>query len=81
MATTKERILISLTPDMSRELAKRAKRERSPKATIASRLLQSAIDEVGDEEDRFLSAAGARALKANKRWYTHGEVWGAKRGR
>lgn len=78
MAATKERILISLTPDMSRELAKRAKRERSPKATIASRLLQSAIDEVGDEEDRLLSAAGARALQTSRRWYTHEAAWGMK---
>lgn len=76
MATTKERILITLTPAMARELAVRAKREKSPKATIAARLLQNAIEDISDEEDRHLSVIGDRILVATKRWYSHEEVWG-----
>jgi metal-responsive CopG/Arc/MetJ family transcriptional regulator len=78
MATTKERILVTLTPDMARELSVRAKREKSPRATIATRLLRDAIDDISDEEDRYLSAAGDHILATTKRWYSHEEVWGKK---
>jgi len=81
MATTKERILITLTPDMARELRIRARQEKSPKATIAARLLQGAIDDISDEEDRYLSAIGDRILATTKRWYSHEEVWGKKSGK
>jgi len=40
MTTTKERILVTLTPDMSRALKAIAKRERMPKATVASLLIR-----------------------------------------
>ena len=43
MATTKERILITLTPHTARELTLRAKREKSPRATIAARLMEQAL--------------------------------------
>jgi len=76
MATTKERILITLTPEMSRELKARAKREKSPRATIATRLLRDAIEDISDEEDRYLSTVGDQILAATKRWYSHEEVWG-----
>lgn len=78
MATTKERILLTLTPDMARELRVRAKCEKTPKATIAARLLQDAIEDISDEEDRYLSALGEKRLRETKRWYNHEEVWGKK---
>ncbi|MDP1707066.1 MAG: hypothetical protein Q8L30_00685 [bacterium] len=78
MATTKERILLTLTPDMARELRIRAKYEKTPKATIAARLLQGAIEDISDEEDRYLSALGEKRLKETKRWYSHEEVWSKK---
>ncbi len=81
MATTKERILVTLTPDMAFELKARAKREKSPRATIAARLLQDAIEDISDEEDRYLSATGDRILATTKRWYSHEEVWGKKVGK
>ena len=81
MATTKERILVTLTPDMSRELKLRAKREKSPRATIAARLIREAIGDISDEEDRYLSAVGDRILATTKRWYSHEDVWGKKAGR
>lgn len=76
MATTKERILVTLTPDMSRELSARAKREKSPRATIAARMLRNAIEDISDEEDRHLSALGEKRLKETKRWLTSEEFWG-----
>lgn len=81
MATTKERILISLTPAIAREIARRAKLERSPKATVAARLLQDAVNDLTDEEDRALSALGEKTLRETKRWYTHEDVWGVRRGK
>jgi len=78
MATTKERILVTLTPDMARELTMRAKREKSPRATVAARLLRDAIEDISDEEDRYLSALGDQILTTTKRWYSHEEVFGKK---
>lgn len=43
MATTKERILVTLTPDMARDIKAIAKREKSPKATVAARLMREAL--------------------------------------
>ena len=40
MATTKERILISLAPSAARALSLRAKRERTPRATIAAQFVE-----------------------------------------
>lgn len=79
MATTKERILVTLTPDMARELTARAKREKSPRATIAARLLQDAIEDISDEEDRYLSAVGDRIFATTEKWYSHEEMWGKRK--
>lgn len=76
MATTKERILVTLTPDMARELTARAKREKSPRATVAARMLRGAIEDISDEEDRYLSALGEKRLRETKRWLTSEEFWG-----
>ncbi len=76
MATTKERILVTLTPDMARELTARAKREKSPRATVAARMLRDAIEDISDEEDRYLSTLGERRLRETKRWLTSEEFWG-----
>ena len=72
MATTKERILITLTPDMARELKERAEYEKSPRATVAARAIREWLS---DEEDRQLSAIGERRLAETKQWLTHEEFW------
>ena len=77
MATTKERILVTLTPDMARDLRVRAKRERSPRATVAARLLREAIEA---EEDRALALIADERMKYTGRWLSHEEVWGARNG-
>jgi len=73
MATTKERILITLAPDEARAIRAVAKREGRPRATIAARAIRHWLE---DEEDRYLAALGDEILKETKRWYTHEEVWG-----
>lgn len=60
---------------VARELSKRAKAEQSPRATIAAHLLQEAIQDISNEEDRYLSAVGDKVLSQTKRWYSHKEVW------
>lgn len=72
MPTTKERILVTLTPDMARDIKAIAKRERTPKATIAARLMRRALD---DAEDRYLAALSDKRFKATKRWVPAEEVW------
>lgn len=43
MATTKERILISLTPSTSRALQARSVREKTPRATIAAQFVERGL--------------------------------------
>lgn len=74
MPTTKERILVTLTPDMAKEISAIAKREKTPRATVAARLMRNALE---DEEDRWLSVLASKRLKETKKWLSHEEVWGA----
>jgi predicted DNA-binding protein len=76
MATTKERLLITLAPDMAKELRQRAKREASPRATVAARLLREAMDNISDDEDRALAELAERRRKTTKRWLSPEEFWG-----
>lgn len=73
MATTKERILVTLTPEMARGLGNYAKHEKSPRATIAARAIREWLS---DEEDRYLSVLGERRLAETKKWLTPEEFWG-----
>jgi hypothetical protein len=73
MATTKERILVTLTPSMAREIRAIAKREKTPRATIAGRLMREALEA---EEDRQLALVADARAKHTGRWLSHEEVWG-----
>ncbi len=74
MATTKQRINISVTKSTAKALAYLAKRDQEPVATKAGALLEFALEL---EEDRFLSTLGDERLKNHKgRWLSHEEVWG-----
>lgn len=74
MATTKQRINISVTKSTAKALAYLAKRDQEPLATKAGALLEFAID---IEEDRVLSKIADERLKNHKgRWLSHEEVWG-----
>lgn len=77
MATTKDRINISVSKDMRRALGLLARRDEVPEATKAADLLQIALE---IEEDRYFSKLADERLKKNTKWLTHEEVWGKKLG-
>lgn len=68
MATTKERILITLTPSTAQALRARSLREKTPRATIAAQCVELSLLSVPVVK---LSLAGEtralRALRAYKR--------------
>jgi len=72
MATTKERILVTLSPRTSQDLSMYAKYEKSPRATIATRAIREWLD---DEEDKYLSAIADERLSNTKKWLTSEEFW------
>ena len=62
MATTKDRILITLAPSTARALRARARQEQTPRATIAAQFVEIGLLDV---PTLTLSPAGeARALRA-----------------
>jgi len=73
MATTKQRLNITLPPALDEVLTALAKRDNVPKATIAVDLLKSAIER---EEDAVLyEIAESRANDKNAKYLSHDEVW------
>ena len=72
MATTKERILVTLTPEMAQDIAAIAKKERSPKATVAARLMRQALE---DEEDRILSKIAGEIMENPGPSISSDEFW------
>lgn len=73
MATTKDRINISVSKDTRKMLKQLAKRDQVPEATKAAHLIMEALEL---EEDRVLSAIADERLKNHKgRWLSHEEVW------
>ncbi len=74
MATTKQRINISVTKETSDMLKLLAKRDQSPVATKAGELLELALEL---EEDRMLSALAEERMKNFKGpWVSHEKIWG-----
>ena len=74
MATTKDRVNVSLKRDTKEALEYMAKRDQMPLATKAAELIEEALEL---EEDRFLSAIADERLKNYKGpWLSHEEVWG-----
>ena len=73
MATTKERILVTLSPRTARDLSIYAKHEKSPRATVATRAIREWLE---DAEDKYLSAIGDQRLASTKKWLTSEEFWG-----
>jgi hypothetical protein len=80
MATTKERILVTLSPRMARGINVIAKRERMPRATVAAHVLRAGLYELEDdaltkEEERELAkivlardVPGAKYLSSKEFW-------------
>ena len=77
MATTKQRINISVSKSTHEALKYLAKRDEEPVATKAAYLLEEALEL---EEDRVLSKIADERLKNYKGpWLSHEEVWGKKK--
>lgn len=73
MATTKQRLNITLPPALDEVLTALAKRDKVPKSAIAVELLKSAIER---EEDAVLyEIAEARANEKNVKYIPHDEFW------
>ena len=62
MATTKERILITMAPSTARALRARALRERTPRATIAAQFVELGL--LGAPTLTLSPAGEARAMRA-----------------
>lgn len=74
MATTKQRINISVSKETRKMIEGLAKRDQQPVATKAAALIEEALEL---EEDRVLSAIADERLRNYKGpWLSHEEVWG-----
>lgn len=72
MTTTKERILVTLTPKMASEVRIRARQNRVSRASIVARAMQAWLD---DEEDRYLSAIGDKIADNPGKLISSREFW------
>ncbi|MBI2607290.1 MAG: hypothetical protein HYW51_00450 [Candidatus Doudnabacteria bacterium] len=72
MSTTKTRINISLSDDITDALAKLARRDGMPQATKAARLLETALE---IEEDQVWDKIAKRRDTKNARYLSHKTVW------
>jgi phosphoribosylformylglycinamidine (FGAM) synthase-like enzyme len=75
MATTKERMLITLTPRVAREVRAIARREQMPRATVAARMLSTFVDDIDDTdltetEERTLARIVRERDTPGTRWLT-----------
>ena len=78
MATTKQRINISVSKKVRDALIGLAKRDQMPTATKAGDLLELALD---IEEDRMLEAIVHTRDTKNVRWVSHATLWSKRRTR
>ncbi|MBU6231774.1 MAG: hypothetical protein KGI45_01560 [Patescibacteria group bacterium] len=73
MATTKQRIAVTLDKNMGKALRLRAKRDQVPVASAASDLLRMALEI--DEDLHFGKIAEARMKMKDIKWIPHDEFW------
>jgi cell division protein FtsX len=72
MATTKNRLNISLPPDVDRALSDISKRDKTPRATKAAELLRLALE---IEEDRVWGELASKRDVKGVRFLSHEEAW------
>jgi len=72
MATTKQRINISVSKNTHDALMGLAKRDQEPLATKAAVLLELAIE---IEEDSYFEALAAKREKMRGKWISHEDAW------
>lgn len=72
MATTKSRLNITLTKDAKQAIAKLAQRDEIPDATLAARLIETALEL---EEDMVWDTIAAERDTENAAYVSHDKVW------
>ncbi len=72
MATSKKRVIISLSDPVERALKLLSQRDQVPQATKASRLLEMALEL---EEDRIWDLVASERDTPNARFVSHKKAW------
>lgn len=72
MATTKKRIIVTLSKPVERALELLAERDQIPQATKASHLLETALEL---EEDRVWDRVASGRDTKNARFVSHKKAW------
>lgn len=72
MATTKTRLNISLSDDLSQAIAKLAKRDQMPQATKAAHLIKTALE---IEEDLIWDEKAAKRDWKGVKFVSHKKAW------
>ena len=73
MATTKDRINVSVSKEVRRALARLARRDEVPEATKAADLIEMALE---IEEDLYFSKLAEQRLKGKVKWVRDSDrIW------
>ena len=72
MATTKKRVIISISKPIEQALELLAKRDQMPQATKAAHLLETALKL---EEDRIWDQVATKRDTKNARFVSHKKAW------
>ncbi|HEX9721955.1 MAG TPA: hypothetical protein VGA53_01695 [Candidatus Paceibacterota bacterium] len=72
MATTKKRVIISVSKPVEQALELLAKRDQVPQATQAAHLLETALE---IEEDQVWNQVAERRDTKNARFVSHKKAW------
>ncbi len=75
----KERILVTLAPRVAREISTIAKREQTPRASVAARMLEFVVDDLQDDdltrdEERALAKIVKERDKPDAVWLSEKEA-------
>ena len=74
MATSRQRVQVSLSKSAQQLIPALARQHKVPVATFTSALIDTALEL---EEDRVLSKIGDKRFStAPKKWLSHEDVWG-----
>ena len=81
MATTKERILVTLSPRMARGINAIAEREQMPRATVAAHVLRAGLyeleeDSITRDEERELAKIVLARDVQDVKYLSSKEFWG-----
>ncbi len=72
MATLSPRINITIPPEVSATLSKKAELQKKSLSKVALDLIVSAIEK---DEDLYFASLGEKRLATTQKWHSHDEVW------